>query len=612
MKRSLVICALWCIAAGGVVPVGIAQVSATHRGGHVEAGIAGKGSLASRVQGNLVSPNFTYPTTSPDARDYLQSYSEVWVGTATAPVASSTELSAEGRLGTGEWVTASFGDPRDASRIPGQQRIDTAYRAKLSDTFDVLVEQSSFTWSDPKSPESHGVIVRLTMTNLGELAAENVYVALATNWDMDAEIAQAGNPNLDFVQWDAARRASITYDGDPSDGTNPIQAATVLIEGKIQAHRIALVPQTPWTFTDEQRAGFLGAATQQTQTAVPQNYFTIVVAGPFALRGKNAVTAVFALVAGEGRDALLAHIDGIRQAAARPARLATEAVEGGVRLSWSPPVLRDVSGYAVFRSTSKTGAFQQIGSRIVASTEYVDSTAAAGTTYYYRVQSVNSAEQVIEGATEVVAGATGPKPGIIAGITASLGGEPAAPVVKLALDLGGVDGAKALLYRNETGSDPWTLIQTADMGMELTDAEVSPGKRYFYAVRIGSDVGRLGDLSPVADVTIPASAASVASDLSRVVAAPNPVRAGQAVRFMNLPTRATVSIYTPSGERIARLDSLGAAEIAWTPDASIASGVYVYQVQWAAEAIPDADDPFNVGPSRTELQNAYGKIAILR
>lgn len=588
-----------------------AKTLAVHGGGRVEMGIIGRGSLAGAADGSYTAANFYYPANDPDVRPFLAGYSEIWVGTKMPPIAGVVELTPEGRLATGEWAVASFGNPRViASPVPGMGRIAARYQAKLSDTFTVLVEQDSTSWSDPKAGESNGVVLKLVLTNLGELSQKGVYVALATNWDVDAAVAQAGNPNLDMVFWDAVRRASVVYDGSPSDGTTPIHVASVLLEGNLQAHRVIAVPQTPWTFTDEQRASVFTTQVVQEQTTLPANYFTALVAGPFDLEGKNAVTATFALVGGESREKALANVDAVRRAASRPELVRTEAVEGGVRVVWTPPVVSDVVGYALFRATSPGGTFEQIGSRIIAGTEFTDTTVAEGTAYFYRVNAVDSAERVVDAPSAVVAGATGPKPPTIPTLKASVDSGPHGPVVRISFSDKGyaASATKIALYRNETGQEPWTLIQTLDFTTSLTDAEVASGKTYYYAARLVSDVGRFGDLSEPTEVVVPTATAPLAADLSKIVVAPNPVRKG-IVRFLNLPARVTISIYAPSGEQIARLDSFDAPTVAWEPDSSVASGVYLYQVQRVPEATSAGAE---IAPSGGELQSVYGKIAVLR
>lgn len=572
--------------------------------------IIGEGSLAGAADGSYAAPNFFYPVGDPDLRSYLGSYSEVWVGTETSPIASVVDLTAEGRLEKGEWEIASFGTPRSLGIfVPEMERIAARYQAKLSDAFTVLVEQESTSWKDPKTGESNGIVFKFILSNLGELPQRRVYLALATNWDVDVALPQAGNPNLDMVFWDAAQRASVVYDGSSSDETSPVHVATALLEGKFHAHRILPVPQTPWTFTDKQRNAIFSLPILQEQTSVPQNYFTVLVVGPFDLVGKNPVAATFALVGGKSRQEVLENVEAVRRAAFRPELVRTEAVEGGIRISWTPPLVSDVVGYALFRSSSSVGPFEPIGPRILASPEFVDTDVLPGTTYFYRVHAVNSAEEVVDAPSVVVAGATGPKPSTIPSLQAVVEIRQGIPVVRLSFPPGDYGASKVTLYRNETGQEPWTLIQRLDFTTSLTDKEVSPGKTYYYVVRLVSDVGRGGDFSEPIRVEVPLVSPTLSADFSKVLVVPNPVRQGEPLRFLNLPSRVTISIYALSGERIARLDSLDAPSVTWQPDTQIASGVYLYQIQRVPEAISEGPNSI---PQNRELESIFGKIAILR
>jgi hypothetical protein len=71
----------------------------------------------------------------------------------------------------------------------------------------------------------------------------------------------------------------------------------------------------------------------------------------------------------------------------------------------------------------------------------------------------------------------------------------------------------------------------------------------------------------------------------------------------------TVFIYSPSGERVARLDSFDAPIVTWQPDPRLANGVYLYQVQ----RVPEAASPSpNTAPTGVDLQSVFGKIALIR
>lgn len=65
-----------------------------------------------------------------------------------------------------------------------------------------------------------------------------------------------------------------------------------------------------------------------------------------------------------------------------------------VDLNWSPSTSPDITGYNVYRSTVSGGPYSKINTGgLVASTTYMDTTVAQGTTYYYVTTTVNSSNQ---------------------------------------------------------------------------------------------------------------------------------------------------------------------------------------------------------------------------
>lgn len=60
-----------------------------------------------------------------------------------------------------------------------------------------------------------------------------------------------------------------------------------------------------------------------------------------------------------------------------------------VRLSWNANPEPNILGYNVYRNTSSKGTFTRINPSPVTATSFLDTTVAAGTTYYYKVSAVN-------------------------------------------------------------------------------------------------------------------------------------------------------------------------------------------------------------------------------
>lgn len=79
------------------------------------------------------------------------------------------------------------------------------------------------------------------------------------------------------------------------------------------------------------------------------------------------------------------------------ARVRAAALPGGtcvtshwVTLTWTASTSAGVTGYNIYRGTVSGGPYTRINSTPVAGTSYVDSTVAAGQTYYYVARSVTS------------------------------------------------------------------------------------------------------------------------------------------------------------------------------------------------------------------------------
>ena len=60
-----------------------------------------------------------------------------------------------------------------------------------------------------------------------------------------------------------------------------------------------------------------------------------------------------------------------------------------VSLTWTPSTSAAVTGYNIYRSSSKAGPYKKINSAVVIGTSYVDNDVLAGHTYYYVATAVN-------------------------------------------------------------------------------------------------------------------------------------------------------------------------------------------------------------------------------
>jgi beta-galactosidase len=101
------------------------------------------------------------------------------------------------------------------------------------------------------------------------------------------------------------------------------------------------------------------------------------------------------------RDGDLSFVESVRQAAAGPAGLTGVAGNNQASLTWN--ALLGATSYNLKRSTTSGGSYSTIStSGTVTGTNYVDSTAVNGTTYYYVVSAVTSISEAVETANSPV------------------------------------------------------------------------------------------------------------------------------------------------------------------------------------------------------------------
>lgn len=74
-----------------------------------------------------------------------------------------------------------------------------------------------------------------------------------------------------------------------------------------------------------------------------------------------------------------------------PTELVALAEAHRVRLVWRPSDADDLAGYIVYRRAGETGAFERITPQPVVAAEFVDTSAASGQTYTYRVTAIDQA-----------------------------------------------------------------------------------------------------------------------------------------------------------------------------------------------------------------------------
>ena len=135
----------------------------------------------------------------------------------------------------------------------------------------------------------------------------------------------------------------------------------------------------------------------------------------------------------------------------------------------------EVSGaqkYYIVRSTDRNGTYSKLAT--ITGTSYIDTTAKAGTNYYYKVKALHSKDAADSAYSEIdnrVCDLAKP----VVSIKLS-GGDP-----RITWDK--IDGAqKYYIYRATSKSGEYTHVKTTVTASSFTDTDVTSGKTYYYKV----------------------------------------------------------------------------------------------------------------------------------
>lgn len=158
-------------------------------------------------------------------------------------------------------------------------------------------------------------------------------------------------------------------------------------------------------------------------------------------------------------------------------KISNEPSSGKIQLSWASAPNADT--YQIFRSTSKSGTYTHL--QTVTASPYIDTTAVAGTTYYYQVKSVGTEGIIGEANSAIVYRACDlPRPVVKAVNVASTG--------KIKLSWQKIDGAKGYeIYRATSKNGTYQKLSTITR-TSVTNTKVTVGKTYYYKVKALSNV----------------------------------------------------------------------------------------------------------------------------
>ena len=165
--------------------------------------------------------------------------------------------------------------------------------------------------------------------------------------------------------------------------------------------------------------------------------------------------------------------------------IGNSSASGKPQLTWA--AVDGAAKYEIYRSTQQSTGYSLLGT--TTSTSYVNTGAAAGKTYYYRVKAVNSAgtsaySNIVSGRAKAAIPAA---PRVTIG-TSSASGKPQ-------LTWAAVDGAaKYEIYRSTQQSTGFTLLGTTT-STNYVNTGAAVGKTYYYKVRALNVDGAAGAYS---------------------------------------------------------------------------------------------------------------------
>ena len=576
-----------------------ADSALAHTSGNVEVSVTDFGSLGAMQQDGKVAPNFKFPKAGNTY--YLHGLSEIWVGNANGNVASAWDLT-NSELVPGNWKTTATGTINEHKEPDGRQIITAQYDSSRIAGFplNILVDQQSFSWNPSNAPNADDFIVmKLIVTNNSNIALKGIYIAIMANWEVDRPTPPAGQLSRDWVDWDEERQTLFTYDGDDTNGTNPVHTGLTLLDGKLRAHQIFPFLDVKnqkldaTLFIDNLRSLLMDGpaviATNQQELEelglTSWDYASIISAGPYDINAKNFVTVTFALVAGENRADLQKNVDAARRISYAPQRLTATGLDGAVALKWEGSINPSVGGYTVLRRAKGEPEFQQAGPRIITGITFDDTTVTNGVEYTYKIRPVAPSGQPLEFDSVEAKATPDIIPGPPAGFTAALNGNQI--VLNWTKSTEQVEGYA--IYRNHTGREPWTrIVSLPPESVRFVDVNVYPGVGYFYTITATNRSGAQSDFSTVANVVIhEETALAPESNLEHIIVVPNPYHLNanaKAMEFRNLTRRATIRIYSSAGDLIKTIEHHNETSVErWEgrneEGVLITPGVYIYHIE---------------------------------
>jgi fibronectin type 3 domain-containing protein len=168
-------------------------------------------------------------------------------------------------------------------------------------------------------------------------------------------------------------------------------------------------------------------------------------------------------------------------APAQPTGVIANGLTTGISLNWDDNTETDLAGYDVYRSTSSGGTFTKLNPSKLTTSDYVDTSATAGTTYYYRIYAVDTSNNSSNPAT---ASATRPISGTVPAAASNLAiTSSSASGVSLTWADNSSNEVSFRIERKIGSGGSYAALTTLGSNVtSYTDTNVSAGNTYFYRV----------------------------------------------------------------------------------------------------------------------------------
>jgi fibronectin type 3 domain-containing protein len=256
-----------------------------------------------------------------------------------------------------------------------------------------------------------------------------------------------------------------------------------------------------------------------------------------------------------------------------PSAVTVTAGDNATTISWN--AVAGATSYNVYRSTTEGGRAAKIGASTT--TSYVDSTAANGTTYYYRVTADNAAG---EGSASTQS--PGVTPAVPVAVPVAPTGLSATPGdAQVTLQWTAVAGASSYnVYRSTSSGSQGSKIGSSSTA-QYSDTAASNGITYYYAVTADNAVGEGPASAQSSGVTpsVPATAPSAPTGIN-AVAGNNQV----AVSWTAVAGATSYNVYR-STSAAAQGSKVGSSATTAYNDATAANGTTYYYVVTASNAV---------------------------